>query len=175
MSTKKLVAIALIAVLAVGLVYFSVNQVGILILEIGYTTFPIIVDGKLQDVDFDFRVGRHFSTVPSYQLMSRYSVLTEQNKLSIFDLQLNFTLRADVYREPDNETLENRTLWRSFNFVFSTVHERKVHIYVEKPANATIGNKATIALDARLVAWYETEAPFIDKTIHREFTIDIPG
>jgi len=172
MSSKKLVVILLLAVTLITVLYVSVNPISVMVLELSYTTYPVIVNEKLQDINFTFRLDQYSRELPTYQLGQAH-VEEGSNKLSFWDLNLNFTLNVEIYREPTNQTLENRTLWRSYHFAFSSVLERKIQFYCRKPANATLGDKATIILDARLTAWYTGQEPYLDRKFQKTFTIPI--
>jgi len=168
MSIKKAIAVVLIFLVIGCVVYYVVNPISVLVLEVAYTTFPIMVNKQLRDIEFTFNANRYSTHIPTYQLGLQHNVVTGITKLSIIDLQLNFTIDINVFKET-----ENGTLWRSIHLVFSSVNERKIQMYCQKPANATLGNRAVIVVDAHLVAWYKGQAPYIDKAIHKVFAIDI--
>jgi len=167
-TTTKLACVVVAVVVVFALVL--VNPTSALVLEISYTVSPVVVGYRgLHDVELDFRIDRFYESMPTYQLVGGYSVASGSNKLSLFDdVGFNFTLDASIYKDS-----VNGSLWRSVHFVFSTVAERKISIYLGKPSNVTMGSVAYLILDAHLVAWREG-ATIIDKTLHKTFTVDIP-
>jgi len=169
MSVKKVVAVLLIAIIVLGVLYFTLNPISVLVIEVGYTALPILVDNELKDVEFTFRVDRFLSSMPPYELAGGPQLVVGESKLSIFGIELNLTLHIDVY---NNST--NGTLWRSADFVFSSIAERKVQFFSRTPANTSLGERAVIVVDGRLMVWREGESPYIDKTFARTFTGDIP-
>lgn len=169
MSLKAFIVVGLMVLIVCGVLYVSLNPIQVLIIEVAYTATPVIQDNMLKDVNFNFKVDRYFSTLQGYKVMQKYSVVEGTNKLNFLDLCLNFSLSINIF---NNST--NGTLWRSAEFKFSTVAERKIQFYCDKTANVTLGDKAVVVLDARLIAWYKDQAPHIDKTLHKTFTVDIP-
>ena len=84
MSIKVMVALLFIC----GLVgyFLLLNPVFVLVLELSYDTFPVIVDGELQDIEFTWRADQYYTHAPPIQLMNGYAVVNGENKLSFFDL-----------------------------------------------------------------------------------------
>lgn len=171
MSRKILVAICLIAVLAVALsFYVQTTAMETLVLEIAYTVMPELGEKNwiLEDVDLTFEAETYFENLPSYQLQKGYHVQEGRSKIAIVDLLINFSMQIEIL--PFN-SLEP---WRTYMLNFSSLTERKIQVFMNRNANVTLGDKANVVIDARVVVWYKGQAPTIDKSIHKVLTVKIP-
>jgi len=168
MSLKTIAVIILIGLVVSGLLFYYVNPLSVLVLEVSYTYLPQTVNDQFHDVLFTFNVSCHNASIPTYQLANLYRVVPITNHLTILNLRLNFSLVIGVYND-----IENGTLWRRITLVFSSLLERKIQIYMQKPSNVTLSGKVVVVVDAHLVAWYEGEGPFLDKSLHQAFTVNL--
>lgn len=166
---RKVTAVifAAIVLLAGLMVYVQLESIETLVLEVAFSVIPEMGEQYLEDVDLAFEINTYLEKFPRYQIQQGYYVKQGLNKIAIIDLLVNFTLKIDVL------PLNGLTPWKSINLEFSSLLERKVRIFVER-GNVTLGEKATVVIDAHLVVWYKDQPPKIDKTLHRVFTVDVP-
>lgn len=165
---KKLLAFILIGVVVV-VAFVSVNPINVLVVEVACDILPRAVSGRLKDVEFIFSADSYLDSVPTHQFMSRYSVASGTSKLSFWDIDMNLTLTISIFKDD-----ENGSLWRSVYLLFSTVMERKIQIYMQRPSNVSIGNVIFVEVQGRFVVWEPGQTPHIDKVLHKTFTLEIP-